>query len=196
VLCLLEIGPLHPYGIQRLIREWGKDKVVNVGQRANLYRTITRLQEAGLVAVRQTERDQQFPERTVYELTDAGRQASQEWLADMLATARNEFPDFPAALSFLMVLGPERAGDLLAERVDQLRAQLAEHERELAELGDQLPRVALLETEHARAVTAAELAWLVAVVDDLRAGRLTWDKADFDPAAVEAASGTGRSPVG
>ena len=72
MLGLLEVGPLHPYGIQRLIKLWGKDQVVNVGQRANLYRVINRLHEAGLIAVRQTERDQQFPERTVYELTDAG----------------------------------------------------------------------------------------------------------------------------
>src|ERR1039458_7890841 len=73
VLGLLQVGPLHPYGIQRLIKLWGKEKVVNVGQRANLYRMINRLNEAGLIVVRQTERDQQFPERTVYELTDEGR---------------------------------------------------------------------------------------------------------------------------
>src|SRR6476646_986270 len=95
VLGLLEVGPLHPYGLQRLIKLWGKDKVVNVGQRANLYRTITRLEQAGLVAVRHTERDQQFPERTVYELTDAGRRTSREWLTEMLATPRFEFPEFP-----------------------------------------------------------------------------------------------------
>ena len=46
VLCLLGAGPLHPYGIQRLIRSWGEDQVVNIGQRANLYKTIERLHEA------------------------------------------------------------------------------------------------------------------------------------------------------
>src|ERR1035438_3745496 len=59
--------------MQRLIKSWGKDQVVNIGQRANLYKTIRRLHEAGLIAVRQTERAQQYPERTVYELTDDGR---------------------------------------------------------------------------------------------------------------------------
>ena len=76
VLGLLVVGPLHPYGMQRLIKQWGKDEVVNVGQRANLYKTIRRLQDAGLIAVLQTERDQRYPERTVYELTDAGRTAT------------------------------------------------------------------------------------------------------------------------
>src|SRR5215510_9544434 len=43
VLALLHYRPLHPYGVQRLIQQWGKDQVVNVGQRASLYRTIDRL---------------------------------------------------------------------------------------------------------------------------------------------------------
>ena len=73
VLSLLHTAPLHPYGMQRLIKLWGKDQVVNVGQRTALYRTIERLEEGGLVAVRGTGRDQQYPERTVYELTDKGR---------------------------------------------------------------------------------------------------------------------------
>ena len=33
VLGMLHTRPLHPYGIQRLIKQWGKDQVVNVGQR-------------------------------------------------------------------------------------------------------------------------------------------------------------------
>src|SRR6266536_2012302 len=43
VLALLHYQPLHPYGIQRLIKQWGKDQVVNVEQRTSLYRTIERL---------------------------------------------------------------------------------------------------------------------------------------------------------
>ncbi|MEU3460631.1 hypothetical protein ABZ721_11825 [Streptomyces sp. NPDC006733] len=37
-----------------------------------------------------------------------------------------------------------------------------------------LPRISLLETEYLRAVTAAEVQWVRSVVDDLRAGRLSW----------------------
>src|SRR5580704_11980874 len=85
VLSLLHAGPLHPYAMQRLLKLWGKDTVINVGQRANLYKTIKRLDSAGLITVRQTERDQQYPERTVYEVTDAGRAAVQDWLTEMLA---------------------------------------------------------------------------------------------------------------
>jgi DNA-binding PadR family transcriptional regulator len=181
VLGLLEVGPLHPYGLQRLIKLWGKDQVVNVGQRANLYRTINRLEAAGLVRVRHTERDQQFPERTVYELTDAGRQASRDWLTDMLATPRYEFPEFPAALSFVMVLGPDETRAVLERRADRLGERLGELDQQLSQYHE-LPRVALLETEYLHAVTAAELAWITEVLDDLRSGSLTWTADDLDPA--------------
>ena len=51
ILGLLENGPLHPYGMQRLIKQWGKDQVVNVGQRTSLYRMIDRLEDGGLIAI-------------------------------------------------------------------------------------------------------------------------------------------------
>jgi DNA-binding PadR family transcriptional regulator len=185
VLGLLQIGPLHPYGIQRLMKLWGKDQVVNVGQRANLYRMINRLHEAGLIVVRQTERDQQFPERTVYELTDEGRRTSREWLTAMLSTPRNEFPEFPAALSFVMGLTPEESLAVLEERAETLREQVARIDSDLAEFSASLPRVTLLESEYLRAVADAELQWVGGVMDDLRAGSLRWSQEDFE-AAIEA----------
>ncbi|GAB3207646.1 PadR family transcriptional regulator [Nocardia tengchongensis] len=175
VLGILHLEPMHPYAVQRRIKEWGKDKVVNVGQRAQLYKTIARLQDAGLVAVRETGREQQYPERTVYEITDAGRTACLGWINDMIATPRNEFPEFPAALSFLMLLGPDGARAELAKRAAAVRAALDEIDTGMAQARQfGLPRVTLLEDEYQRAVTEAELRWLEAVLADLADGTLTW----------------------
>ena len=175
VLALLHYKPLHPYGIQRLIKQWGKDQVVNVGQRASLYRTIERLHDAGLVAVRQMERAQVYPERTVYEITDAGREVAHEWIVEMLAVPKREFPQFPAALSHLLMLSKPQIRDALERRLDTVTTTLAGLDASLAaEAEHALPRVAMLETEYLRAVTAAEVKWLRSVVDDLRTGRLKW----------------------
>jgi DNA-binding PadR family transcriptional regulator len=185
VLAMLVPGPLHPYGIQRLMKHWGKDNVVNVEQRANLYKTIRRLNEAGLIAVRQTERDQQYPERTVYEITEDGRREAAVWLADMLATVRNEFPQFPAALSFVMGLPPGQVLAALERRAAALRQELARVERNLADYGDTLPRVTLLDDEYLRAVISAELDWIDGVLDDLRSGVLTWSQEQLASVALE-----------
>ncbi len=176
VLGLLEVGPLHPYGLQQLIKAWGKDQVVNVGNRANLYKITRRLTDAGLIAVRTTERDQLYPERTVYELTEAGRQESVRWLEVMLATARNEFPEFPAALSFAMLLPPPVVEAALRRRADQMRANLEKLDEALQGLAGILPRVTLIETEYQKAVAAAELDWLEATADELASGSLDWSE--------------------
>ncbi|GAA1139732.1 DNA-binding PadR family transcriptional regulator [Kitasatospora gansuensis] len=188
VLALLHHKPLHPYGIQRLVKDWGKEQVVNVRQRASLYRTIERLNADGLIAVRETERDQQYPERTVYEVTDAGRETARAWLEEMLTTPKEEFPEFPAALSNLLLLTSDGMADVLERRADALTRKLDGLEAAMAaEAGHGLPRITRLETEYLRAVTAAELAWVRTVVEDLRAGRLSWSKEQLDAlAAVQA----------
>ena len=185
VLALLHYQPLHPYGIQRLVKDWGKERVVNVRQRAGLYRTIERLNGDGLIAVRETGRDQQYPERTVYEVTDAGRETARAWLETMLAAPKEEFPEFPAALSNLLLLTSDEMADVLERRVDALTEQLDALETALAaEVEQGLPRITRLETEYLRAMTAAELEWVRTVVEDLRAGTLSWSKEQLDAFAA------------
>jgi len=187
VLGMLQTRPLHPYGIQRLIKQWGKDQVVNVGQRAGLYRTIDRLLAAGLVRVRETERDQLYPERTVYEITDAGRAAAREWLEEMLAVPRQEFPEFPVALSHILMLTPQEALPLLQQREAELTATHQALQAGLAFAGS-LPRVVMLESEYVLATATAQLSWLRSVIEDLRTGRLSWSEGELRELAEGSAS--------
>ncbi len=115
----------------------------------------------------------------MYELTDAGRQAAHDWLISMLATTRNEFPQFPAALSFLMMLSPAEARAALEQRGQALRAELASIEADLQNYSSALPRVVLMDDEYRRAVTGAEVAWLQGIIDDLRDGSWSWSYEDF-----------------
>ena len=178
VLGMLHTRPLHPYGIQRLIKQWGKDQVVNVSQRVSLYRTIDRLQAAGLVCVAETERDQQYPERTVYKITDAGRAATRQWLEEMLAVPKPEFPEFPAALSHVVMLTPQETLGLLERRESLLTAMHQGLAAGLESTAD-MPRVISLEAEYVLATATAQLAWVRAVIDDLRTGRLSWSQEEL-----------------
>src|SRR5262245_13708601 len=101
VLALLEESPMHPYRMHELIKARGKDTVVNVAQRNSVYQTLTRLVRDGLVRAKQTTHAESRPERTVYQITPRGRQTLDEWLETMLSTPAREFPEFPAALSFV-----------------------------------------------------------------------------------------------
>lgn len=178
VLAMLTEGPLHPYRMQQLIKARGKDEVINVGQRNSLYQTIDRLLRGDLIAVRETERDGAFPERTIYEITEAGRDTGRLWLREQLAQPGREFPAFPAALSFLPLLTPDDVRRQLETRVGALERELARQDAMTAEANAiQVPRLFLLEGELVRAQLVVQLEWVRSVVADLQAGTLTWSEA-------------------
>src|SRR5262245_35505784 len=84
ILCLLQVRPMHPYEMRRLIREWHKDEFLDL-KRGSLYHAIDRLRRAGLIDPVETSRAGRRPERTVYRLTDAGSRVVIDWLREMLA---------------------------------------------------------------------------------------------------------------
>jgi DNA-binding PadR family transcriptional regulator len=174
LLSMLGEEPMHPYRMQQLIKERHKDDVVNVTQRNSIYQTIDRLLRDGLVEVQSTAREANRPERTTYRITDAGRGLLREWLYAMLSTPAREYPEFPAALSFLPSLARPQVIDALTTRVSHLEQRLAALDEELAQGRKFLVRLFLVETEYQRTVLAAELKFVRSLVDDLRAERITW----------------------
>jgi DNA-binding PadR family transcriptional regulator len=175
VLWQLVAGPNHAYGLQKLFVSQGKDRVVNLRSRANLQQAIKRLQRLGLVEVHETVRGESYPDRILYAVTDAGREAASVWLREMLAETAGEYPDFIAAVSILFGLEPDDARAQLEHRAAQLAEALAETDTQLQGHPD-LPRLFLLEEEYRKAILAAQLSWLNGVIDDLRSGRLTWTR--------------------
>jgi DNA-binding PadR family transcriptional regulator len=175
VLWELYPGPKHVYGIQKLLEQQGKDRVVNVRARASLYQALDRLERLGLVVVQEIVRQEGYPDRVVYAITDAGREAAREWLREMLRSTGDDYPEFIAAVSILFGLEPDDARAQLELRAEAIASELADAESQLAG-NPGLPRLFLLEEEYRRAVLAAELAWLRGVIEDIEKGRLTWSE--------------------
>ena len=176
VLWQLFEQPMHVYKMQKVFEATGKARVVNVRSRASLYQTLERLQRHGLVQVAETVRVEGYPDRVIYAITDAGREVAREWLRQMLRTTDNDYPEFLAALSILFGLPPGEARTELELRVQQLSADLAETRAGLAAIPPDLPRLFLLEEEYRIALLSAEVSFLSGVIEDLKAGRLTWSE--------------------
>jgi DNA-binding PadR family transcriptional regulator len=171
VLALTCEEPMHPYRMQTLIKQRGKDQIANVAQRNSVYQTIVALLRGGLISVLETSRPDRHPERTVYEATEEGRRALRSWIRTGLSTPAREYPEFPAALSTLYgVTGPEDMRTLLETRVEALETRLPDLEKPWPDL----PRIFLLETEYMAATVRAEIKWLRSVIAELRSGRLAF----------------------
>jgi hypothetical protein len=98
----------------------------------------------------------------------------------MLAVPKAEFPQFPAALSHLVMLSPAQIIAALQRRLETLTVRLAGINADLRRENRRgLPRVTMLESEYLRTVTAAEVRWLRSVINDLQSSRLTWDPAEL-----------------
>ena len=176
VLWQLFQGPMHVYRMQKMFETQGKDRVVNLRSRASLYQTIERLEDHGLVEVYETRREEGYPDRVLYAISDAGRDVARQWLREMLHTTEGEYPEFIAALSILFGLPPDEARAELELRADSLQAALDATERSLAGAPRELPRLFLLEEEYRKTLLEAELSWVRGVIADLREGRLTWSE--------------------
>jgi len=176
-LGLLSEQPYHPYEIQRLLRERHKDYAV--GKTRALYRAIEELEAGGFIESVETSREGKRPERTVYRITDEGREELHNWLTDVLQTPAREYPVFNVAMALIAYLPQERAEAALWARTVVLRAELAAHQEALRGLQEelQLPRIVLLEIEHGMALREAELRWVHSIIEEIRDGSLRWNEA-------------------
>lgn len=120
VLALLYEAPTHPYRMHQMIKERGKDKVVNVAQRSSVQQVVHRLARDGLVEELTPEDPGgtagSYPARVAYRITESGTRTLFGWLHDTLAHPVQEFPRFTAALAFLSLTSPATAADLLQAR--------------------------------------------------------------------------------
>jgi DNA-binding PadR family transcriptional regulator len=196
ILVTLAERPMHPYEVATTLRQRAKHESVRLNY-GSLYAVVASLERRGLIAPRETVRQGRLPERTVYELTDAGRVEMHDWLTELLSVPVNDFPAFGAALSFLAALPPDDVVALLHERAQRLELEGAQARatRELIER-EGLPRLFWVEEEFRTVLRDAELAYVRRLAGDIATGALEgsdlWatfhaDGSPIDARAVEAA---------
>ena len=173
VMALLYERPMHPYEMVSLMRERGKHESVRL-RYSSLYSVVSALEREGLIMPRETVREGRRPERTVYQITGAGREEFLTWLRELLREPVKEYTQFAAGLSFLPGLPPEEAVALLKERVRRLEAETGEMRSRLDDAMEHydLPRLFLVESEHELMLREAELGWVRKIVEEIEAGTL------------------------
>jgi DNA-binding PadR family transcriptional regulator len=173
VMALLYERPMHAYEMVTLMRERGKHESVRL-RYSSLYSVVSALEREGLIVPRETVRKGRRPERTVYEITGAGRDEFLTWLRELLREPVKEFTQFAAGLSFLAALPPEEAVALLKERVRRLDVETGEMRSRLDAAMEQLnlPRLFLVEAEHELMLREAELGWVCGLVEEIETGAL------------------------
>jgi DNA-binding PadR family transcriptional regulator len=181
VLTLLMERPMHPYEMKAKMQERGHDRVIRV-RGASIYDTVERLHRLGFIEPQETSREGRRPERTVYSLTEAGADELRSWMRELVGRPVWDYPQFGAALAFLLVLqDKQEVIGLLEGRVMALEAEIAFGESLLrGTLEHGLLRIFLIEEEYALTIRRAELEFVRGLIDELAHGELWPDRAALE----------------
>jgi DNA-binding PadR family transcriptional regulator len=173
VMNLLMERPMHPYEMKLKMKERGHDQVIRL-KGGSIYDTVERLEEGGFITSQAPSREGRRPERTVYAITERGRDEITAWLRELLAQPVNEYPQFAAALAFFAALDKEEVVRLLRMRSTLLESQIAGTEKGLENWQKTLgiPRLFLIEAEYGVAMSRAELEWVRRLIQDIEDGKL------------------------
>jgi DNA-binding PadR family transcriptional regulator len=178
VLELLHERPMHPYEMAQTMRERHTEARVRVAA-GSLYHTVERLLAAKFIEVVDTQRDGRRPERTVYGMTEAGRDAFVERAQVMLSVPATEYPEYLSGLAVIDELGPTDAILQLRHRELRLKAEVAKDQAIVESLlKDETPLIYWLDWRFGTDRRAFELEWTTRLIADLESGAVPFVRKD------------------
>jgi DNA-binding PadR family transcriptional regulator len=168
VLATVVQRPMHRYEMASVMKARGKDRDMDI-KWGSLYTVVHNLERNGYLEPIGVTRQGARPERTVYQITDAGRDELVTWTRELIAEPKAEHTRFIAGLSVLAVLTPQDVADLLGRRLQRLTDSIATMRAEIEQASD-VPRLFLIEDEYRIAMTRAEVDWTRSLLGELSAG--------------------------
>jgi DNA-binding PadR family transcriptional regulator len=169
LLTLLTQQPMYPYEMAATLRYRGKDQSIKINW-GSLYTVVQNLEKHGFIETVEVGREGRQPERTTYQITDAGRGELKDWMRELISEPEREYTRFEAALAECAVLAPSELADLLRQRLDALEMANAEQQAGLETLGAGLPRLFLVESEYHLALRRAEEEWVRGLLKEFTDG--------------------------
>ena len=174
ILELLDERPMHPYELASTMRERHHDEFIRLNF-GTLYHTVEMLERNGLIVSVEREKEGRRPERTIYQLTERGREVLVKVVSEILARPTREYANFAAGLMFMHHLEANEAARLLGERVVALGAIAEKLTRIMGELRTAgVTRLSLIELEHKIAMLQAERVWVGKLEREIVGGSLEW----------------------
>jgi DNA-binding PadR family transcriptional regulator len=191
--------PMHAYEMYQLALKRGEDRVVNVSP-GSLYRAVYALEDRGYAAEFETFREGPRPERTTFEITQAGREAYERELQHMIEVPAEEYPEYLLAVSGLHALAADVVRDAISRRNRHLGTEVEAIDAATEEADKRgVPEMYVLHRHLRRHMICAEIDWNEQLMARLDARDIPWqddrspeERAKNGPAPPEAGARRGR----
>jgi DNA-binding PadR family transcriptional regulator len=173
ILGFLRRAPLYGYQIKRMIEQvMGDWTSIAFG---SIYFALKKLAEEGYVEKVGTEKEGSRPSRTIYQITDDGRDEFMRLLREVWGDVEQQYFTFDIGLTFIDALELDEVKSYLRRRVEWLEQTLEYLDRHQAEtLADEhVPRLlGSAVFDHHRLHYRAELEWTEALLESAEDGEL------------------------
>src|ERR1700751_4042069 len=116
--------PMHPYEMRSMRRERRHARAFRIRE-SSVYDTVARLADSGFIEPVEVNREGRRPERTVYAITESGRDEVMARPWELSTGPASEYPGLAAPLMFIYALGRARAIAALAQRGARLEADIS-----------------------------------------------------------------------
>ncbi len=170
ILGLLRENPLYGYEIKQIIEEHMSDWTsIAFG---SIYFALDKLSTENFVEKVSVEKEGRRPSRSVYQITDTGRQEFLRLLRESWGQVEREYFTLDICLFFIDALPADEIEKYLRQRQTILRSTLehiASHRDEEMTHPD-IPPVARAIFEHSLAHTRAELVWVSDLLEQIENG--------------------------
>lgn len=191
--------PMHAYEMYQLALKRGEDRVVKVSP-GSLYRAVYALEDRGYAAEFETYREGPRPERTTFEITQAGRDAYERELQHMIEVPAEEYPEYLLAVSGMHALEADVVRDAVSRRNRHLASEIETIDVATAEAEERgVPEMYVLHRQLRRHMICAEIAWNEQLIARLEAADIPWqdgrsaeERAQHGPASPDVGTKRGR----
>lgn len=171
ILGLLINGEKHPYEIQHLMKIKKMDKYIKF-QKGSLYYAVEQLQKSGFIEVTDIIRDTNRPDKTIYRITEKGREEFNKLLLEQFSFVDYFFHPMYAALLFAQYGDNEKIAAVLDDRIKKVEIGLARMQKVYEEHLTFVPRSILYIMSGTVEHIKTELKWLKGLRQDVVKGRL------------------------
>ena len=167
ILGALDIeGEMHGHQLRQLAEKEHIDMWTDISVGA-LYGALKRLAAEGLIEETRTEREGSYPERQVWDITEAGHEALHTLRHNGLRDVVIKPDPFDLAIARFDLAEADELRPLIEARLERLRAMLLESEAHTAGIAQYLSIGELHVMKHKTARLSAEIAWHEELVQKL-----------------------------
>ena len=171
VLGLLMGGEKHPYEMQHIMKIRKLDKFVSF-YKGSLYYAVEQLKDEDLIEVSQVIKEEKRPDKTVYKITEAGKNEFQGLLIQQMSKEEQHYDPLYTALVFARYGDNQKIAEVVHQKIKYAEKKIDALEKAFAEITPQTSRAVQYIYQGMIETTRTEKKWLQDLYADVLANQL------------------------